>query len=59
MVYSVRADRPIVSKTQLKTKRVQSENSKQLSAYVKNHKISIQTYDDGKVRVSGKEINHG
>lgn len=58
MVYSVRDNRQIVSKTPLKTKRVQSERSKQLEAYTKANKISVQTGADGRVVVKSIKVEH-
>ena len=56
MVYSIRSDRPIVSKKPLKTKRVEGEHSKKVREFMDNHKVSVFTDEDGKVVVNVKEV---
>ena len=47
MVYAVRQDRPMISKTPLKKSRRQSEHSKKLEQFLKKHTISIVKSTDG------------
>lgn len=55
MVYAMRSNRTIVSAKPLKTKRVQSERSKEIDAFMKTHKLSVQTDASGKVRVTASK----
>ena len=47
MVYAVPSNRPIVSKTPLKTKRVQGEHSKRIERLAKTHTIIAGRKDNG------------
>lgn len=49
MVYAMNNDCSLVSRKQLKTMRIQSETAKEISDYVRAHKISIQSGPSGKV----------
>ena len=51
MVYATGNNRTFVSKKNLKTTRVQSETSRDISNYMRSHRISIQTDPSGKVIV--------
>lgn len=49
MVYAMNSDCSLVSRKQLKTTRIQSETAKEISDYVRAHKISVQNDPSGKV----------
>lgn len=52
MVYVTEgADRTFVSSKPVKTKHVQSASSKEISSYMKMHKISVQTNPSGEIVV--------
>ena len=51
MVYAMGADRTFVSSKPVKTKRAQSAYSKEISSYMKIHKISVQTNPSGEIVV--------
>ena len=51
MVYAMNNDCSLVSRKQLKTTRIQSETAKEISDYVRAHKISAQSGPSGNVMV--------
>lgn len=51
MVYAMGANRTFVSSKPIKTKRIQSAFSKDVSNYMKMHKISVQTNPSGEIVV--------
>lgn len=51
MVYATGADRTFVSNKPIKTKRIQSAFSREISSYMKTHKISVQTNPSGEIVV--------
>lgn len=55
MVYATGADRTFVSSKPVKTKRVQSAYSKEISSYMKTHKISVQTNPSGEIVVKSTD----
>lgn len=55
MVYAMGADRTFVSNKPIKTKRVQSASSKEISSYMKMHKISVQTNPSGEIVVKSTD----
>lgn len=61
MVYAMNSDCSLVSRKQLKTMRIQSETSKEISDYVRAHKISVQSDPSGnviiRIRNDEKEVD--
>ena len=55
MVYAMGSDRTFVSNKPIKKTRVQSASSKEISGYMRTHKISVQTDPSGKVVVKSAE----
>ena len=51
MVYAMNSNCSLVSRKQLKTMRIQSETTKEISDYVRTHKISVQSNPSGKVEI--------
>lgn len=47
MVYSVRSNKPIVSRTPLKTKRRKSEREKRMDAMLAHHRVSVVIDENG------------
>lgn len=54
MVYAVPSNRPIVSKTPLKTTRVQGEHSKRVQSFMSAHDITAGRKQDGKTFIKVK-----
>lgn len=51
MVYATGSNRTYISDKPVKTKRVQSTTSKEISNYMRTHRISVQTDPSGNVVV--------
>lgn len=49
MVYAMGSERTFKSSKPIKKTRVQSNTSKEINSYLKNHSISVQTDPSGKV----------
>ena len=57
MVYAVPSNRPIVSKTPLKTTRVQGEHSKSMEEFMRTHRVSVTENDKGEPVVITKKYD--
>ena len=55
MAYAMGADRTFVSSKPIKTKRIQSAFSREISSYMKTHKISVQTNPSGEIVVKSTD----
>ena len=55
MVCAMNSGCSLVSRKQLKTTRIQSKTAKEISDYVRAHKISVQSDPSGKVMIRIKK----
>lgn len=54
-VFSIRNDKPFVTKTSIKTSRVQGKHAKALHEYMQNNTVQVKLDSSGKPIVTSKE----